>query len=324
MSAPALECFRFESQELLPENWRHAADAGPVRLFNPAILRDGDGWRMAYRAVLPDGKRRIAACRLDAALRVIAGSPFALSDHVQFPAAARYPDIVRSWLADPRLYRWGERVFVYWNSGWHEPRNYQFLQELDPAKFAPVGAPRELVLRAPRRPLEKNWTLLAAADGNLRAIYSVSPHRVLGFSIAGDGDIAFDEVIQCDFPLTTYPPCHGGLRGGAPPVWHDGRFWSFCHSVHDGPDGYCYKAGVYCFSDAPRFAPLAEPLKPLDLGSGSNRTHPRLNPAVDEVVYPCGAAIDGDRWLVSHGINDERCAISIIPHADLLAHVEWL
>ena len=41
--------------------------------------------------------------------------------------------------ADPRLYRLAGRLFVYWNSGWHEPQNHQFLQELDPVSLRPVG-----------------------------------------------------------------------------------------------------------------------------------------------------------------------------------------
>lgn len=321
MTSPGFECLRFDARDLLPERWCRAASEGPVRMFNPALLRDSPGWRLVYRTVLADGQRRLAACRLDRELRVVAGSPYALSDDVYFAPVKSYPEVVRSWLADPRLYRFGDRVFVYWNSGWHEPQNHQFLQELDANTFVPVGPPRELVLRGTRRPLEKNWTFFAAGDGALRAIYSVAPHVVLGFSLAGEGDILFEEISRREFPLRAYPDCHGGLRGGTPPAWHEGVFWSFCHSVHDGANGYCYRTGVYGFSDGPSFAPVWEPVRPLTLGIGSTRLHPRLNPAVDEVIYPCGAVLDGERWLVSHGVNDEQCAISIVPHSALLNHV---
>jgi predicted GH43/DUF377 family glycosyl hydrolase len=47
-----------------------------------------------------------------------------------------------------------------------------------------------------------------------------------------------------------------------------------------------------------------------------------LNPAVGEVVYPCGAARDGTRWLISHGINDEYSAISVVEHAAVLASLQ--
>jgi hypothetical protein len=321
MIPTAIDCIVFDAAALLPPDWRSAAGAGPVRTFNPALLRDGAGWLLAYRVVLPDGRRRLALSRLDPALRVIAGSQFPLSDRVTFPQSAPYPEIACQWLADPRLYRWGDRVFIYWNSGWHEPQNHQFLQELEPTALEPLGPPRELRLRGARQRLEKNWTFFATHDGSLHAVYSILPHRILRFSLAGHGDIVFDEVENIAWSNAAYPPSHGGLRGGAPPVWHDGCFWSFCHSVHDGTHGYRYAAGVYCFSATPPFAPTAEPVQPLDLGGPfrATRAYPRLNPAVAEVIYPCGAAHDGTRWLISHGINDEQCAISRVAQAEVQA-----
>jgi hypothetical protein len=313
MNAAGSECHVLDSAALLPAAWRGPAAAGPIRAFNPALLRDGDGWILAYRVVLADGLRRLALCRLDARLQVVTASALPLSDAVRFPADSPLPEIARQWLADPRLYRFEGRIFLYWNSGWHEPQNHQFLQELDPSRLTPIGAPRELLLaRGDRRPLEKNWTFFTSGAGALHAVYSIQPHRILQFSLAGTGPISFAEFATTEWNLSAYPPCHGGLRGGAPPVWHDDRFWSFCHSVHDGPQGYRYAAAVYCFSGDGSFAPVAEPRQPLALGAPHRavRLHPRLNPAVDEVIYPCGAAHDGERWLLSHGLNDERCAIS--------------
>jgi hypothetical protein len=197
MSGAPVECIVARAEELLPETWKTAAGNGPVRVFNPGLLRDGEGWLFAYRAVSPDGLRRIGLCRLDAKLRPIAGSQLPLTDHVRFRTDADYPEVVRAWFADPRLYRLGGRIFIYWNSGWHEPRNYQFVQELDPTTLLPRGSPRELLLRGERQKLEKNWTLFHAGDerkDEFHAIYSIVPHRVLAFSLAGDGDITFEEI----------------------------------------------------------------------------------------------------------------------------------
>lgn len=307
----------FDADDLLPDAWRAAAGTTAVWAFNPALVREGEGWIMAYRMILPDRVRRIAMCRLDRGLRVVPGSPHAISDHLRFPATARYPDIVHAYFADPRLYRWDERLFLYWNSGWHEPANHQFLHELDPVTWAPVGRPRELTRCGERRPIEKNWTFFRDPRGAMYCVYSITPHRVLRVSLEGGEDIHGEEVASTDFPLGYYPPCHGGLRGGAPPVFHEGRFWSFIHSIHDGADGYRYESAAYCFAADVPFAPLAEPVRALDL-AGSSRTvrHlPQLNPAVGSVEYPCGAAIDNEHWLVSLGVNDERCAIARIPHA---------
>jgi hypothetical protein len=321
MSAPMAECIVFEAAKLLPEAWARFTAQGPVRCFNPGLVRDGDGWLFAYRVVGADGLRRIGICRLDAAFRVVPGSAMPLSDRVRFRRGAEYPEVATKWFADPRLYRLGGRLFVYWNSGWHEPRNHQFLQELDPASLAPRGHPRELLLRGERRKLEKNWTLFAGDDGRIHAVYSITPHRVLELSLAGDGDVLCAECALREWQPADYPACHGGLRGGAPAAAAEGKLWSFCHSVHDGPDGYRYVAAAYACEAAAPFAPVLGPREPLALGhpTAAVRSHSRLNPAVGEVIYPCGAARDGARWMVSHGINDEHCAISLVDHAAVLA-----
>lgn len=306
----------FDPAALLPDAWQSQATAGPVRTFNPGLLRDpaGAGWLLAYRVVAPDGARRIAISRLKSDFGLVDGSAVALTDRVRFRPGAEYPDVARRWFADPRLYWISGRLFIYWNSGWHEPRNYQFLQELEPRTLEPVGEPRELLLRGERQKLEKNWTLFSSGRDELFAVYSIGPHRVLRFALEGEGDIVFDEVIRTEIALSEFPPCHGGLRGGAPPVLHQGRWWSFCHSVHDGSDGYVYAPAAYAFSAVAPFAPVLLPRTTLSLHNpfGGQRTHERLNPAVGEVIYPCGAARDGTRWVVSHGLNDEYCALSFL------------
>ncbi len=305
----------FSAAELLPEEWRHLG-AGPVRTFNPGILRLGDGWLLAYRVVGPDGLRRIAACRLDDAFRVVPGSAFGLSDGFHFRAGAEYPEVVGHWFADPRLYRFGTRLFVYWNSGWHEPQNHQFLHELAPDSLRPIGVARELRLASgERRKLEKNWTLFGSDAADVRVLYSLTPHRILRGSLAGDGDVACTEDSSVELPLSDYPASHGGLRGGAPPCRLGDRYWVFGHSVHDSPAGYRYAAAAYSFSAQAPHVPQERPIRPLPLWNpfGAERTHPALNPAVGEVVYPCGAAWHDDRWILSYGLNDEHCALTALP-----------
>lgn len=310
----------FAAEELLPARWRaHVGDA-PVRLFNPALIAYGSGWLFAYRVVAADGLRRIAACRLDRSLRVLPDSAVPLSDGFRFRAGTTYPDVVHTWFADPRLYWFGARLFVYWNSGWHEPQNHQFLHELDPLTLRPLGCAREFLLATgARQKLEKNWTLFGDGGDTIRAVYSIIPHRVLRASLAGDGDLAFADEAHVPWALPHYPPSHGGLRGGAPPQRVGNHFVSFCHSVHDGATGYCYAAAAYAFAAEPPFAPTLGPRGPLSLHNpyGHSRVHAALNPAVGEVIYPCGAVREGDRWLVSHGINDEHCAISVVSDAQL-------
>jgi predicted GH43/DUF377 family glycosyl hydrolase len=324
MKCSTNECVVFSGEQLLPPEWQPLASKGPVRTFNPGLLRTADGWIFAYRIVASDGLRRIGLCRLNHALQIVPGSQVSWSDHVRFRTGAEYPELGTRWFADPRLYRFGGRLLIYWNSGWHEPRNCQFVQELDPGTLLPVGHPRELLLRGERQKLEKNWTFFADESGGCCAVYSIQPHRVLRFSLDGSGDIEFEPLSHFEWSTPGYPENHGGLRGGAPPVLAHGQYWSFCHSVHDGANGYRYSPAVYAFSAEPPFTPTGRPTRVLELGNpfGPNRKYERLNSAVGEVIYPCGAAVDGARWLISHGINDEYSAISSLEHTEVLATLQ--
>jgi hypothetical protein len=322
MIDPGRKCVIFRAEQLLPHAWRHFSREGPVRTFNPGLLRESQGWILAYRIVATDGLRRIGICRLNQDLEIVGDSQVAWSDHVRFRPDGVYPEVATHWFADPRLYRFSGRLFIYWNSGWHEPRNCQFVQEIDPVTLRPIDYPRELLLReGGRQQLEKNWTFFAGEEGKCFAVYSIQPHRILTFSLEDAAEVYFDEVARIDWSLAGYPSSHGGLRGGAPPVLAEGQYWNFCHSVHDGAEGYRYAPALYSFAAAPPFAPTSCPIRPLELDNpfGGKRTYERLNRAVGEVIYPCGAARDGARWLISHGINDEYSAISTLEHADVLA-----
>ncbi len=318
------EVVLFKPEELLPNAWRHFATAGSVRVFNPGLLRDGDSWIFAFRVVGPDNLRRIGICRLDAKLRVVAGSPVPFSDYVQYFTGNDYSVRATSWFADPRLYRFHGRVFIYWNSGWHEPQNHQFIQELDAIRATPLGRARELILRRRRQPLEKNWVLFG--DKELHAVYSPTPHRVLEFSLSGDGDIEFSDLVTHEWDNGAYAAAHGTLRGGTPPQLFDGRYWSFCHSVAGREGDYRYTPAVYRFAGTVPFAPTDAPTGELALGNpaGNRRSLPKLNPAVGEVVYPCGAAYHDGRWFVSYGINDEQCAVAILSSHEVASAIRPL
>jgi predicted GH43/DUF377 family glycosyl hydrolase len=313
------ETLLLDTADLVPPAWRAAFGSGPVRAFNPGLVADGLGWIFAYRMVGPDGLRRIGLCRLDAALRVRGGSLLPWSDGVRFAPASGLPDRATAWFADPRLYRLGGKLFVHWNSGWHEPENFQFLQEIDPGSLQPRGEARELRLRGARRPLEKNWSFFG--DGPFYALYSLMPQRVLEFSLAGTGPIEFCEVASMAWEGGDYAGRFGELRGGTPPQRVGGDYFGLGHSVSGTPSHYRYVAAAYRFSATAPFALTGGPAGPLPvgLGLGPQRAYSPLNPAIAEVIYPCGAAYTDDRWVVSFGLNDERCALARFTHAEVLA-----
>lgn len=303
--------------DLLPDAWRFMRGT-PVSVFNPGLVRDGDSWLLAARVVGPDGLRRISMCRLDERLHLIPQTATPFSDGIAMDERVD-PSRPRRWFADPRLYRLGGGLWMYFNTGWQEPRNFQFLQEVDPHALMPVGPPRELVLRAGIQPIEKNWTFLEDAPGF--AVYAPSPHRVLRYSLDGGGPIEFTDAVTSHWDADDWASRYGPLRGGAPPVRVGSRYFAFGHSLRQEEDGVRYVAMAYTFDARPPFAPLQGPRVPLPLGNpfGPHRIHGKLNPAVSEVVYPCGAAFTGDAFVVSHGINDEQCAVTVLPIDDVEA-----
>lgn len=291
-----------------------------VSAFNPSVLRVANGWIMAYRVVGPDAHRRIAMCRLDRAFRVVDGSAVPFSDGIVLPEVTG-SERPRRWFADPRLYVMDGQHYVYWNTGWQLPRNHQLMQPFDPLTLRPVGPSRLLVLDAPRQDIEKNWAFLEEAPGF--AVYSTTPHRVIRCDFSGDGPIACSDAVTVQADFGRFTDLHGPVRGGAPPVKVGGPYWSVghCVSLADGSGTARYLPTLHAFQERPPFSPLRAPRAPLPLGNplGARTVHARLNRAVGEIVYPSGAAFVEGHFVVSYGINDEHCAIAVIPYAQAVA-----
>ena len=314
----------FRAEELLPAAWRGLACQGPLRSFNPALLADGPGWLFAYRMVGADSRRRIAVGRLDAELRIIPGSAVALSDLIRFAAERPYPDAVRRWFADPRLYRLDGRLFVYWNSGWNPQPNFQFIAELDSDTLMPRGAARELRLAGARRPIEKNWTFFG--DDPVYALYSPMQQAILDVSLDSTPAVELRPRHARPWDIGCFAWRYGELRGGAPPQRVGESYYAFCHTVYPTPLGYNYTAVVYRFSAAFPFRPTDAPLRALRLENplGPDTLGDRLNPHAGTVIYPCGAAHRDGTWLISYGINDARAAIALLSAAEVEAAMQPL
>ena len=307
------------TEQLIPDPWDDLR-AGPIWVFNPSLLRHGAGFLFAYRLVGADGRRRIGLCRLSRSFTVVPGAVVGYSDYIVFASGSCVAEQARIWFADPRLFRLGDGVFIYWNSGWYEPRNAQFIQQIDADSLQPVGPPRELVLDGERRAIEKNW-MLFESGGACYAVYSINPHRILTFSLEGSEAILCRPVATTAWADESYGPIWGELRGGTPPQRIDGSFHCFCHSVSGPPGAYVYSAAAYSFSTEFPFAAVQVPVRPLSIAIPSQIQdgQERLNKVVREVLYPAGAVFDQGQWIVSLGVNDQHCALARIDVADLAA-----
>ena len=306
-----------EGLALLPTAWRALPGACAARVFNPSIARLADGLALAYRVVLDDGVRRIAACRLDVDLRPVPGSQIALSDLIQG---------TDDWQADPRFLSHGNRTFIHFNNG-HQYPNQIYLVEVAP-DLRPLGPARPLAL-AGRRPVEKNWMLFPGPDGDCLAVYAIQPHGILRLSLEGTGPVHCTRLPEVAWDASAYTHNRGALRGGAPPVRVGDSWWSFFHSVHPPPfwaralrrltgrDAEAwrrYAVGCYTFSAHPPFRPTAFTPRPLLLAPAPERGgRERLNPTADRVLYPAGAILEGDRWILSCGLQDAQAVLVALP-----------
>lgn len=314
----------FETSSLLPQAW---ADTGARNgiAFNPAITLFQDQLIMAYRVVTPDGRRRLAICRLTPELRVVPRSVAPLSDSIQNGG---------EWHADARFCASNGRLFVHYNDGWQKNGNHIFLVELDPDTLQATGPARHLVLDGPRQTTEKNW-LLFEYEGELWAVYRIAPHIVLRLEFSPRGDVTCYRVYESFWDASAYSAHHGQLRGGTPPIRLDNTCYSFFHSAYPVSrlprllgralpmlrrQNVRYVAGFYGFAATPPFRPVCfSPMPVLTPGVHSYRRHyPALNKSVERSVYPTGAVVSGGQWWVSYGLNDELCCLETFDHAMLL------
>lgn len=149
---------------------------------------------------------------------------------------------------------------------------------------------------AGRQAWEKNWTFFDC-DGDLFAVYSVSPHVVL--LIQGNGA---EEVARSHGP----PNWSGGyLRGGASPVRVGGEYFCWFHGMAQPPHFMArsrrrYSVGVYTFIAEPPFSVTRYSPEPLLWADP--RTRPKAVWA--DVVFPVGAVFEENRWVISMGVHD--------------------
>lgn len=326
----------FTSQALVPAPWLHREPREKFFALNPAITRFRERTLMAYRVdsgYRRSTRRRIAVCELDGDLRPLPGSVVPFSDTIRRGGDLHY---------DPRFLVFAGRLFIHYNNNYQTRPNQIHMVEVDPASLQPLAPARPLQVSGPRREIEKNW-MLFEHEGELFAVYQVSPHTILHAEFEEDGPIAFKRRHETDWDVTAYAGTYGVPCGGSPPIRHGEAYYSFFHSrIQVGAgrrllkywpgdwmsrrsrypqallrrlywllDRRRYYAGVYAFAAKPPFQPLwiaQEPVLRPELECKPERRSG--NPCAERVVYPAGAIAYAERsWLVSYGLHDECCRL---------------
>lgn len=143
-----------------------------------------------------------------------------------------------------------------------------------------------------RQHAEKNW-MPFSHEGDLYVVYTISPHRVCLHSQKQIWEFPVEEVAT--LPSASY----GLLRGGCPPILHNGEYYSFFHGVTK-PSWGTYSIGLYTFQNKYPFKPLR--FCPYPLLWPNPKEKP--SPMVADVVFPGGAIYRDGCWNVSYGEFD--------------------
>lgn len=136
---------------------------------------------------------------------------------------------------------------------------------------------------------EKNWGFFEA-EGKLWCVYDAARHTILEV----DKSVA---TLAYATNTTTIPGNFGHIRGGAAPMLHQDKFYSFVHFRREPKN---YAGGLYTFEPTPPFKVIGHVTYPFLTPNKAHCSHPYAS----EVVYPAGAALFDNRWVISYGAYD--------------------
>ncbi len=149
---------------------------------------------------------------------------------------------------------------------------------------------------------EKNWTFFVQND-KLMCVYKMSPHTVVEFSWTGKviSEYITHNDIQSKWNF-------GLCRGGTNPIFKSGYYHSFFHSSVYWKNGKNkYVMGYYKFDSHPPYTIIGISESPILWGNSVDQfIYEEQNPPV---IFPCGAILDDNNFLISFGINDEKTGI---------------
>lgn len=300
------------------------AESDQIEFFNPGLVRQPDGLWLIVRASelvdgMPYGKNKIWACRLNEKNKTPEGGPLLV-----FPDSGEEEQF-----EDPRAVFWNDQTWIgcsnftwYPDGSWtgahqclgifrnngmqgQEDARWTALARRDP----PVGTNLDRSGHTNGRH-NKNW-LWFFHEGKLHLIYTSDPWEVVEFGAGWDDQIKYEwEGMKWNY---------GTVRGGTPPILVGDLYYTFFHSSVPWRGRFRrYHMGALAFEAKPPFKPVMWTREPLLSGSQNDPWH-QQKPLV---VFPCGAVLENDRWFISMGINDLKCAWVDIPHEDVVKAVE--
>ena len=281
--APA-PLIRFDEKNLFPE-------VSGLR-FNSSLIEYGDGYALAFRTGWRGSDIYIATLSAEFTPQTVA----------KLNLSHRAADWGRE---DPRLFWYRGQLHVMFIGvvGLNGPTNVLYARLGDGFKVEAIHHPHYPA----RNSWEKNWQFFEH-DGELFAVYSVAPHKIL--RIQGDS-------AELAYETGTPAPWNPGteIRGGAAPVRIGDEWYCFFHSRDSNR---VYNAGLYTFEARPPFRVTRIIPAPILIADPSTKPRGQYTP----VVFPCGAVRRGDEWVISMGVHDRWTELRTFDASDLERRLE--
>lgn len=153
--------------------------------------------------------------------------------------------------------------------------------------------------------VEKNWVFFSV-EGKLFMVYYPAPHVVYEVKLH-ERKASLGERWEAENWKAA--DLMENARGGAPPVRVGDEFYHFYHTQHRHGRGVAYQVGLYTFATEP----------PWNIRRAIKGPLLSMVPSKRELdcIFPVGAALEGEKWTLSCGIQDHETMAITLDFIDL-------
>lgn len=153
--------------------------------------------------------------------------------------------------------------------------------------------------------VEKNWVFFSCG-GKLFCVYYPVPHIVYEVKLDNGVPSLGDKWEASNWKSADLME---NARGGASPVRVGDEFYHFYHTQHRHGHGVAYQVGLYTFEACP----------PWDIKRTIKGPLLSMVPSKRELdcIFPVGAALEGEKWHLSCGIQDHETMAITLDYQDL-------
>lgn len=223
------------------------------------------------------------------------------------------------WIGDARLFTYGGKLQLVFDTGHSETPNRIFITVLDINKVS-VTSVKEVKKLDGRKEIEKNWNFFEEGQ-NLFAIYTHQPFTIIELAKETEEFLYFRTVITHFYKSNSNSKIRGEIRGTSTPILVGNLFISLTHSSFITKKGFVYQSHYFVFGSTYPFLPVSLSIKPINYGIVGKILRPsvKLNQSVHQVEFPSGAFKAGKNLILGFGLNDFKVGVKVIKLSKILS-----